>query len=303
MKKLILSTALFTIASGVFSQEVNYTKIYDDPDNVAPLKITIDPLWMDLWGVDFLNAGVGARMEYTYKKIANINTNARIELNNKYLEVIGSFHLKDNTSASSLPVVLSSSSDGTYTTSKYINVPAHKRKILSIRGGFFKTDATLDLHTDGLYKTPFTAINNLGESATFEFGNPGQPGSYDEFKMNLFTLSAGISYKTITNLKIETSVNKRSKKNRKVNDVYFDVLFNGKTSFGDLISENKTVWHMNNENIKKIGWRTGFVMNRGAFSYKVEVASRPGVKGGNLSLLQVLGFTIPVKLGTKAGLL
>ena len=223
-----------------------------------------------------------------------------------YTEAIGTFHFSDKTKVAQLPVTLSSSSNGSTTTTNYINVPAHKRKIIGLRGGFYKSHLNLELG-DEKFKTPFFGVNDAGSTFTIpndvEFGSQSKPTLDRTQGMNTFVLDLGISYKSITNLKVQTDYSKRAKRHQRENDIYFDVLEGMKTKFNDITTQDGTIWHMDNASIKKLGWRFGYTMKRGAFSYKTEFASRPGVKGGNFSLLQVLGFTIPVKLGTKAGLL
>lgn len=316
MKKLVLTVSVLLISLTGIAQNVSYTKIFDDPDKVAPLKITLDPLFFDMMGANLVNVGFGARVNYTFKKIASIELSHRlgiIDANSEpgafvhsYTEVIGTYHFSDKTTQAMLPVTLSSSSNGSTTTTKYINIPAHKRKIIGLRAGFYKSHLNLELGFDK-YKTPFFGVNDAGATFTiptdYEFGNLSKPSEFNTQGMNTFVLDFGVSYKTITNLKVQTDYSKRSKRHKRENDIYFDVLLGMKTDFNDITTEDGTVWHMDNESIKKLGWRFGYVMKRGGFSYKTEFASRPGVKGGNFSMLQVLGFTIPVRLGQKPEIL
>jgi hypothetical protein len=316
MKKLGFTVSILLTSLIGISQDVSYKKVFDDPDKVAPLKITLDPLFYDMIGANFVNVGFGARANYSLKKIATIDLSHRIgivDANSEpgafvhsYTEVIGTYHLKDKTSNANLPVTLSSSSNGSTTTTKYINVPAKKRKIIGVRAGFYKSHLNLELGYEK-YKTPFFGVNDAGATFTiptdYEFGNLSKPSEFKTQGMNTFVLDFGASYKSITNLKVQTDYSRRPKKHRRENDIYFDVLVGMKTKFNDITTEDGTVWHMDNASIKKLGWRFGYIMKRGAFSYKTEFAVRPGVKGGNFSMLQVLGFTIPVKLGVKPEIL
>ena len=316
MKKLSLTVSVLLISLTGISQNVSYKKIFDDPDKVAPLKITLDPLFFDMMGANLVNVGFGARVDYTFKKIATIDLSHRIgfiDANSEvgaffhtYTEAIGTFHVSDKTINASLPITLSSSSNGSTTTTKYINVPAKKRKIMGLRVGFYKSHLNLELGYEK-YKTPFFGLNDDGSTFSIptdvEFGNQSKPTLDRTQGMNTFVLDLGVSYKSITNLKVQTDYSKRPKKNQRENDIYFDVLVGMMTEFNDITAQDGTVWHMDNESIKKLGWRFGYIMKRGAFSYKTEFASRPGVKGGNFSLLQVLGFTIPVSLGQKPEIL
>jgi hypothetical protein len=313
MKKLGFTVFVLLSSLTGIAQNVSYTKIFDDPDKVAPLKITLDPTFMDLYGVSFVNVGVGARVNYTFKKLATIEASSRISLldpnadggpkHHSFSELIATYHFSDKTFDANLPVTLSSSSTTYTTTTKYINVGAKKRKIKGLRLGFYKSFTNLELDY-AKYKSPFVVSTTGGEVADFVNGSETHTPSYRAvFGMRTTVVNIGISLKNITNLKVNVDGYKFAKKHRRENDIYLDALFGLGTKFDDVIAQDGTIWTMNNDKLKKVGFRMGYIMKRGAFSYKTEISSRPGVSGGNFSFLQGFSFTIPVSLGQKPEIL
>lgn len=313
MKKLVLTVSVLLLSLTGISQNVSYKKIYDDPNKIAPLNISVLPLYLDLYGASstFANSGVGIGARFMLKNIATIEASSRVSIigagdnsrfNYSTSEIMATYHFKDKTFGANLPVTLSSSSNTYTTTTKYINVPANKRSITGLRLGFVKGFTYVDKDFQNL-KSPFVEKNSSGDTPDYLNGTDAHLPPFSVVGMNTSNLCLGISKHSITNLKINVDGYSIARKHKRENEMYFDLLFNLNTKLENQTSEDGTVWEMSNDKISRLGFKTGYIMKRGFFTYKVEMASRPGVKGGNFSFFQGLIFNIPLSLGQKPEIL
>ena len=69
MKKFIyISLFCLPLVSALNAQSVTYNVTKDDPYDIKNLTVAVDPLFIDLNGLNGVSAGLGFRGEYTYGK-------------------------------------------------------------------------------------------------------------------------------------------------------------------------------------------------------------------------------------------
>lgn len=309
MKRNSLITALFFLGGIAYAQDVTYKKVYDDPNKIAPLNIQVEPMFLDLYGASttYANAGAGIGARFMFKNVATLEAATRVSIlgvgqfegaNYSMKEFVGTYHLRDRTVDANLPVTLSSSSTTYTTTTKYFRVPAKKRSIIGLRLGFYNAFTYVDKDYKKL-KSAFGEKTETGALPDYENGLSTHLPPFSAVGMHTNVLSLGIAKMSITNLKVNVDGYRLAKKHKRENDLYLDLLFGLNTKFENQTAEDGTVWQMSNEKLSRIGFKAGYLMKRGIFTYKVEMASRPGVKGGNFSFLQGFVFNIPVRFGSK----
>lgn len=341
MKKKLLALLVSANAMVAVSQEVKYKVVVDDPEKLPLLYLHLDPFYADTWGTD-ITMGWGLRGDVRLGKFMTVNGEFRkAYLDSKvdpydqdlvtaknglkkhtYFEGVASIHLVDKSSPASLKIVLSSSSyssgNYTYTTTKYIMVPGTKRKVFAVRGGLGVISTPIEFEDgkkDDATPIAFYGINVNNDQDSIKFGEYGSTvhgssvynGSTMMFQQ---IIAGGLSFKSITNLKVSTDWSKRGVRyNSMFTDFYFDVLINPVLSYKDVVAKDGTVFKISNDDQKRLGWRIGYSFARSAktsLTYKFEFTSRPGFKGEkgflspNNSLLLTIGIGIPTFKGKEA---
>ncbi len=293
------------------AQDVSYRILRDEPSKIAPLIIHADLFYADTWGTN-VTLGYGIRLGYELKDKASFNFDWRTSYldqnaktypgsglkNFQFWEVDGEYHFIDKEKSGSLKVVLSSSSSGSYTYTKYIMVPAHYRKVRALRFGIQHIRTPFKVQesklTAGSYDIKGYSGNDIKEFEQWESTRS---------MMNITAINAGISVKNITNLLIQTG---RKKANAAINNVYLEYLYAPIISFSNVTTADAKEWELRSDKLKRSGWRLGWCCkssSRSAVGFKFEFGSRPGfygsskgVTGANLFLMMNLGWTIPIKL-------
>jgi hypothetical protein len=336
MKKVVGLMAMF-LFKYISAQNVNYKTVYDDPNKIPPLMVTLDLLYLDMWGANFANTGFGIRADYRFKKLFTVSGSYRVaglvdperkdlQFNlgaqpkggvkkTSFTEIVGYWHIKDETSSDNLKVVLSSSESGGIKTTKYIMAPGHKRKILSLHGGFYQSSVPTNCPiktkvSKQISKSPYYLFNpstqeKINLEVWYDPVNPA-PSNIKQILTGTNTyanvLVFGFSHRIITNLKIKMTSSERNRRSNLSRDIYFDLLYAPVIKFDGVVDANGNEYEVHNDEIKKIGWRVGYCWmrsSRSSITFKTELASRPGVKGGNVAFFMSMGWTIPFKLGVK----
>jgi hypothetical protein len=211
------------------AQTVHYTVLKDDPSDINKVTIHLDPFLADIWGTN-VSMSYGARVEtqlgttgaltFELHKAFVDQYSGKYSLDNPlhkllYFEAGGEYHLTDKTKESAVKIVLSSSTSGNTTYSKYIMVPAKVRTAKTFRAGFSMINSAYkiqDSKTSVNPATGFSYYNFKGTAGNEEyiFDDPYQS---NKGKMNMILLHSGFSVKKITNL--VAAVYNRSGKKKK----------------------------------------------------------------------------------------
>lgn len=334
MKKQVLIICL-GLSSGLVSlaQSVSYKVLTDDPSTL-PLQLSLDPFYVEM-SEGSARIGWGLRANAIYKKLFSVNMDirraysdvtGRVHVDGDLMsplhdagnnglkkqfvfELGGAFSFSDKIKNRSLKVVLSSSTYGNMTHTTYIMVPGSVRNINGLRGGINLSNTAIAFEDAKVGS--FKAVNKANSADFTSFGEFGTSyhGSpvYNGYTMfNVTSLYAGISHKRITNLILDTDYSKRKKGNATWNDFYIDALIGTIMHFKDIKAVDGTSFEVKNSEMKRIGWRVGWVYSsstRSFATFKAEFGSRPGYAGassGVLStrsyLLLTMGWTIPIKI-------
>ncbi|MEN9523809.1 MAG: hypothetical protein RL065_2186 [Bacteroidota bacterium] len=330
IRKILLITCLSVSAFFANAQSVSYKTILDDPKSVPNLRTSIDPFYADMYQGE-PHIGWGFRGEFKFLKLfianidyrkayldmtydGNINDGARPDYTatdfglNKanWLEVGGGLVFADWTKAKNLKVVLSSSTSysGNYKTThtKYIMVPGHLRHIANIRGGFIRNSTAVELNDE----TKGYCLNVKDNKDTLKFGFAPWTATTSTYAttvttmLNQFGFYAGISYKTITNLKIDAD-GYRKKGNRVTWDLYADLITMPRMHFVDVMNATGSkTYSFQSEKLSKMGWRVGVLaynQSKVGLSFKSEFGKMPnyattqkGILGNQFYLMLTMGI-------------
>ncbi len=328
----LLAVTLWSQSS--LSQTISYKVKEDDPYNVKPIQIDLVPFYADAWGVNITigwqaeaRVDIGKRLSVMAgfrKAYLDINgrTHAGLDLPNSAkdgvlpklsrMEACALFNFIDKNKSTYLPVVLSSSSYSsggyTYTNSKSISVPAHVRKIVSLKGGMYNMRTAIAFND---IKNKLYGVNTADKTDTLKIGEYGtsKGGSsiYNGYSvLNTFVLSAGISFKSITNLSVYADGYGR-RSNKKLSWFYIDYLFAPAILVSDVYLKDGSRYDMHIDAKKYSGWKIGWFFADPnpkilGFNFKTEMGSRPGIKGKTLGAA-FIDFTCGFTIGFKSKLL
>ncbi len=332
MKKQILLFLGTLLSGALISQSVSYRTTEDDPLDIKNLSISLDPFYADAWGTN-TTIGFGVRADLYFRQLLSFNFDLRrayLDMNARehedaalpkpnedlkkhlYIEAGGQFSFIDRTKSKDLKVVLSSSSSssGRYTTTntKYIMVPGTLRKVKQLRFGFITTRAAIDLSDATGDGASFKATSTVNSANTFTIGSfsnsvDGSPTYSGYSMMNYSGIYAGIGAKRITNLQVDTDYGMKS--HALCVDLFADVVYAPILNFADVYTTGGTAWELSNEDVTHIGWRIGASVRSSAksrFSYRTELGTRPGFRGGegllttNIYIMITMGWSIPFKI-------
>jgi len=300
----------------IHAQNVKYRIISDDPYDIKPVSLSLEPLYMDL-NLPNLAMGWSVRAEVLFLKrmelrasyrrsyfdLAKLDADglpAKKGIKNQWLgEASFAFFLTDRTKKKSMQVVLSQTSSGKYTYTRSISVPGTKRNMFGIRGGAYHMFNPMNLGSDqhGFYKLE----NEADASDVLEKENISS-------MYNTSSLFGGIQFKTIKNLFV-TADGYGTRSHSSFNDFYIDVLFAPILGFQDVQHADGRIFKVNMESshVKRIGWRCGWVMRRPEsvwLSYKVELGARPGfatkrglsLENETIYMMFTVGMNIPMRI-------
>lgn len=297
-----------------------YKILTDNPDNIKPVIIGFNALVADTWGTNSY-MGIGAFVQVNVLKYGSVNIDwkkAYFDMvkgvkNHRGIEIGLAYNLFSFKTDKDMQVVLGSSLSFTQTRrtqyTSYISVPGTAKKIVQLRAGLnnFKT-ATDNQEVGGGF--------NFSLDSNYRVINWKSPLQYN-------FLYTGISWHTINNLVIQHSGNDLATNCNDYN-FFFDVLYNpfninldnanGYVRLPNGGSQNMGIGEIAlkpDNKIKNAGWRIGWEARKnnimGAFTYKVEIGARPGLKNSKKGLLSAnsymllsAGFTFPAGKKVKA---
>ncbi len=334
MKKssLLLVSLLFLLLVKSSAQSVSYTVLEDDPNRVKQISLSLEPFYSDFY---LENATIGWSLRADALLMKRIE--GRFSFNKGYFDVIqstsdignlmkpesglkdnagmeigGSFFLIDHNSRRPIRVVLSSHKSGNTTYTQYMNVSAHRRFMLGVRGGFRQGATNFEIESD--MKNEFFAVNVNNDKDSVHFGDFGISVDgmdvYSAYTVQRQTLMyAGIDLRRVTNLVVQADGYNRKKSNRMINNFSFDYLIAPYIGFKNIHSATKT-WRVETPNgiIKRTGWRVGWMLrapNLPYLAFKGEFGSYPGIKIKTMTMKNYfinvsLGLNIPIGYKPKA---
>lgn len=287
--KPILFLACMAFGTYAMAQNVNYRILTDDPENVKAFSLSLEPLYGDLYFTD-IHFGYSIRADLLLLKRMEV----RADFRRAYFDMTGNetntseYHPKNGTKLAihgeagvslffvdklkktQAKLVLSSSSDGSYTYTKYIMIPATKRKMFGVRGGIYNNRVAYEMNgTDSF----FVMKDNNGTET------PAVDNTVTMF--NSTSLYGGLHWKSIVDVVASTDYGTR--KVGKMVDFYIDFLFAPVVNFGDIKSPTDAEYSLkaNSDYVKRMGWRAGWVYrhpNKVGMCYKFEFGARPGFR-------------------------
>ncbi|MBI1223288.1 MAG: hypothetical protein GC180_11845 [Bacteroidetes bacterium] len=291
MKRIALIIGLL-FSTGVIAQQVNYKILSDDPKNVKAFSLSLEPFYCDLSTID-IHMGWQVRADLLILKRMEVRGDFRkayLDINGNntgpstdptpvngvkpawYGEAGVSLFLFDKVRKTQTKLVLSQRTSGNYTYTKYIMIPAMKRKMFGIRGGIYNYRVAMEL--DSKNSAFFTMKSENGTIVK---------NTADANTVSMYFTSSiygGLHWKSIIDVVAQTDYGK--KKVGAMSDFYIDVLFSPVVQFGNVTQSNTTYsLDPNNDKLKRIGWRAGWQVrhpNKVWLSCKAEFGARPGFK-------------------------
>lgn len=312
---MLLGIISFYVAE---AQTVRYKVKKDDPKDFKNFMLSIDPLMMDCYFTN-ITAGVAVRADYMLGKVLDVSAQYRkpyFDMNKmmidqdaatsyvgknginpmSYLEATAQLHFIDKIKPTNHRVVFykSTSTSGNYqtTTTKFVDIPGHVRKIKSLRGGVIWHNTSVDF--DGIFGEEGEWFGKTeGDTTTVYFGEGGT-------MMRSMVFYAGLSGQTIANFKVLTD-KYGMKYITPWNNFYVDVMFAPVLNFADVIaSANNAVYSVENVSINRIGWRLGYVVknHKGpGLSMAMNLGARPGINGAGGIMSPRLFFDVNMGVG------
>ncbi len=290
--KTILAAFLFFFSMHASAQRVSYEVLEDDPYAIKQLTFRIYPFYAEAFKTNTASLGGGLELRCLLldKLIFQVNnwksysTIAENERGDKFItrDFVAEYILSDKAKKDPISIVLSESvsqsSNGTYSTSKYIEVPGTTRTITGLRGGVYN------------YQSPFRVDDLKKANEIMDTAGLMQSGfSYGDYLVKSTNIFAGLSLNVIRNIKIDAVGYGKAKSSEKWMTVYLDLMY------GPLVS-------LEGLQKNRIGWRYGFLADWHTtksitFSGRVELGSRTGIKKHGFYLFG--GFAMSVNLFKK----
>jgi hypothetical protein len=319
--KLVLASAIlatnFIQISDVKAQNVSYKVLEDNPEtknlfiglNVFDA-IAYSPnnsIGFNLYG----NYLFGNRLQIDAEfRSAYLDDNVSAVFAPKDLTKTWSFsagaelNLSNKIKKGKAKVVLSSSTVGKTTYTKFIMVPALFRRIWAVRGGIqqFHNNYQVDMDllstpnkSDIQYKDGNGNLNYLVDKVNFETPT---------YTMNSFCFYAGLDFKSIVNIKVKPDAYREKRKTSKFN-MYADVILSPSITYTLVPNEKQAQFKDINIDIPEnkrnnLGWRIGWKQDLGktvGFSFKAEFGQLPGHPNEPWFVSAGGGFHIGAKVG------
>lgn len=326
MKKFIYITLMLLPALATLdAQTVSYKITKDDPYDIKNLTIAIDPLFVDLNGMNTISAGWGARAEITAGRKFTASFDFRngfgttgFDPDDKNTRNYSAFEgkvglvLSDKSRSTNFRIILSQSSYSsggyTYTNTKYFMCPGTSRSAIVFNAGLYQ------LNNNYNYKNhQFDSTKNKGVL----FERDGREVRKGDSLWNAWSLdskyggfssmaiTAGFTFRTIHNLFVDVD-GWGPRANSIFSDFYIDAMFAPAISLKDYTFENGEKWKVKAENKRAFGWRMGWFVRRPknqGFSQKFEFGQRPGVRTekylNSCYMMYTFGLYIPLKIGNN----
>lgn len=288
MKPILFLLGL-AFGAHAMAQQVNYRILTDDPENVKAFSLSLEPFYCDLASTN-IHLGYSIRADLLLLKRMEVRADFRrayLDINGGetntsdyypkkgaklalYGEAGASLFFVDKLKKTQAKLVLSSSSDGSYTYTKYIMIPATKRKMWGVRGGIYNNRVAFELSDPDSF-----FVMKASD------GTESQAVDNTISMVNTTSLYAGLHWKSIVDVVASTDYGTR--KVGSMVDFYIDFLFAPVVFFGDVKSPAGGEFSLkaNSGHIKRMGWRAGWTYrhpNKVALSYKFEFGARPGFR-------------------------
>lgn len=310
------------VTSSLMAQSVSTTVIENNPDarkiflSLNPFNaqyydpntnIGIDASVLVLIGSKF-QAEANIRRAYLDSKTSNIFAPKSGLKKASQFFAGAAYNLYSSLSTRRNKVVLSSGAGKKRNTTSvtYIRLEAETRRIFAIRGGIqqFHNNVVIDnditapfTDNDILVKNASGTLVYIKDTLNFETIN---------YIVNSSGFYAGVNWKTIRHLIVDVS-GYGQKKNRKIDDLYLDVLFCPSVNYSIRPNEKQTTFEHLDFNIsenkrKTMGWRFGwnFLTNHSAgLMWKLELGQQPGRPDKSFFLSVGFGMNFGLKLGSK----
>lgn len=340
MKKLIyISLFLLPAAAQLSAQTVSYKVSKDDPYDIKNFTAGIDPLFIDVNGMNGYSAGWGARAEYSHGKKFTASFDFRTGFgtngydpddNNtrNYSAIEGKLGLvlSDRSRSTNFKIILSQSSYSsggyTYTNTKYFMCPGTSRRAVVFNAGIYQLNNSIK------YVMASSSDSSRVKNILFEKdGKEVRRGDSLWNEMNLnskfggfssLAVTAGFTFRTIHNLFVDVD-GYGARSNSVFSDFYIDAMFAPAIALKDyeythVVNEQVVAnsslngkWKVKAEGKRAFGWRMGWFIrkpkNQG-FSQKFEFGQRPGIKTekylSSCYMMYTFGLYIPLKVGKTA---
>lgn len=304
MKRILFLAGIFYLTLNLsYAQQVRYKVKKDDPMDFKNFMFHLDPIMVDAYLTN-ITFGVAARADYMVNKIFDLSAQIRkpyfdmnensmrddaVNTNSEgvygkngikpmsFMEGTFQLHFIDKIKSTNHRIVFfkSTSTSGNYqtTTTKFVDIPGHVRKIKSLRGGAMWMNTSVD------FKNTFGADNEYKFTNNKNVDTFGLTGGT---MMRSVIVYAGLSGQSIANFKVLTD-KYGMKYATPWNSFYADFMFAPVLNFADVIA-NKTnaEYKVENVNIKRTGWRVGYVMRNTkgtSWSMAFNLGARPGIVG------------------------
>lgn len=298
-KSVFLILVICLLSNAGLTQKVTYKTVKDDPEDITNLVVNVEPIYFDMGNGPFpsipgiaLALGVTGKLDL-FKRLG-VETALRQnyfatygdgdeKLGRQYFYQLGGhFRLLDKVRTKDAKVVIGGSSNGSYTTTNYLTVPASHRSTAEVRFG---------LNRNALY---------LDSREVFEDGVEVDAPRIKYVGTGFY---AGVSFSSIYNICLDVE-GYGLKSNSILNKLYVDVLFvplNSFESVGSSTEPNADVKDLVRDKgvlrgDSPIGFRVGWEM------YKVEKKEFAGrsfsmVYDWSLGVRPNLGFYVGVGCG------
>jgi hypothetical protein len=332
MKRILFLSGIFCMSLNLtLAQQVRYKVKIDDPMDFKNFMLHIDPIMADCYLTN-ITFGVAARADYMVNKVFDLSAQIRkpyFDLNEvalrddaentssngvygkngikpmSFMEGTFQLHFLDKIKATNHRIVFfkSTSTSGNYqtTTTKYVDIPGHVRKVKSLRGGAIWMNTSVDFSNSFGVENEYKFTNKNNNADTFGFAGGTM--------MRSVIVYAGLSGQSIANFKVLTD-KYGMKYATPWTSLYADFMFAPVLNFADVIS-NKTNAEYNVENIqiKRTGWRVGYVIrnHKGtSWSMAFNFGARPGIVGekgittSRAFFDMNLGISLPYNLSLKS---
>lgn len=302
-KRSVVLAGLLIMGMALRAQTVSYHKTENDPDDYKR-----SMLYLDLFTADtYLDACLGSAIKVetmvgsrimpfvqtrfawsdaaTHHVVSGYPENKGGQKKQLVLDMGSAFYLVNRNATKNVKVILSSSSFGGYTHTRYIRIPATVKKLFGVEGGVYLNRRGLEFDTkshpyykyqskDGSVTVP---IDEVGSST----GNVQPTGeAYKPLSMtHIVSIYGGLHYRRLTNVEISTG--EGIKANRNTLDLYADVMYAPVVPIANVVDNSGTEWKLVPQSgaIKHLGWKAGFTHHnckKVSFEYNFEFGRKPG---------------------------
>jgi hypothetical protein len=326
MKKLIyISLLCLPVLAELNAQTVTYNVTKDDPYDIKNLTVAVDPLFLDVNGMNGVAAGWGLRGEYTYGKrfiaafdfrngfgTMGFDPDDNNTRNYSAIEGKVGIALSDKSRSTNFRIILSQSSYSsggyTYTNTKYFMCPGTSRRSVIFNAGIYQLNNSFYFQNHALDSANRKGILFEKDGIEVRKGD----SLWDAMKLDdtygafsSVSLTAGFTFRKIHNLFVDVD-GYGPRSNSIFSDFYIEGMFAPVIALKDYTFESGEKWKVKAENKRAFGWRMGWFIrkpkNQG-FSQKFEIGQRPGLKTEKYLygcyMMYTFGLYIPLKVGNN----